>query len=309
MSDLTRIERSLRDAFANAAVQTAGFVPKSNSGFGARFFNLNFAGRCDSPREAVQEGLLPEYGVPGRYRTKSRATYRDHNDAHLSVRYIVPCRACGPCLRQRARRWATSAELETLRAAERGDRTWFGTLTLSPQSHFEMLLRAERKAGHVLEGTAEEFAHRHAAVSRELTLAFKRIRKRIKPRKFRYLLVAEKHLSGLPHYHMLLHESGGPIRKSELNGFWPWGFSQWRLVDLGEHRKAARYAAKYLSKSAEARVRASQDYGGKGAGGLLPPLGPPQRIARQLASPAESVARVNTAPETRGARTPQVSEV
>lgn len=303
MPDLTRIETSLREGFGSGALTGAGFVPKSNAGFGARFFNLNFAQKCDKPVSAIVEGALPEYGVPGRYRTHSNAKHRDHTEGHLSVQYLVPCRSCGPCLRYRAWRWATAAEREIKTAAALGGRTWFGTLTLSPQSHFEMLMRGERIAGHVLVGTEEEFPFRHAAVSRELTLALKRIRKRKGRNSFRYLLVCEKHQSGLPHYHMLLHELAATVRKSELNEFWPWGFCQWRLVRLGEERRGARYVAKYLSKDASARVRASQGYGGE------PTAWPAYANSASAREPAEGVARVKTAPETRGAGAPQVSEV
>lgn len=272
--DLTAIDSSIRTAFDRNRITRAGFVPKSNSGFGARFFNLDFAGKCDDPVWSVQEGMLPEYGVPGRYRAASNAKYRDHTDAHLSVGYMVPCRRCGPCLRYRSWLWASRAEREISNGFMRGCRTWRGTLTLSPENHFEALLRAERKKGHCLDEVPHEerFAARHDAVSVQLTLALKRQRKRMhdadkklgRPlRNFRYCLVCEEHKSGLPHYHVLVTEVGGPILKSELNGFWPLGFSQWRLCDPAKVRNAARYAAKYLSKSAVARVRASRDYGGE----------------------------------------------
>lgn len=302
MADLTRVETSIKEAFATGALKGAGFVPKGNAGFGARFFNVDFAQKCDAPISATVEGALPEYGVPARYRTQSSAKYRDHTEGHLSVQYLVPCRACGPCLRYRAWRWATAAELEIRQSAALGGRTWFGTLTLSPQSHFEMLMRGERIAGHVLVGAEEEFPFRHAAVSRELTLALKRIRKRKGRNAFRYFLVCEKHQSGLPHYHMLLHELAATVRKSELNEFWPWGFSQWRLVTAGGERRGARYVAKYLSKDASARVRASQGYGGEPTAWSALANSPSAR------EPAKGVADVNTAPETRG-QAPRLSEV
>lgn len=309
MPDLTNIEQSIRSAFSSGRLTQVGAVPKSNSGFGARFANLDLSGRCDDPVNTIVEGALPEMGVPGRYRTQSNAKHRDHTEGHLSVSFLVPCRRCGPCLRQRAWRWATAAEREITRAAAHGRRTWFGTLTLSPQSHFEMLLRAERHAGHQVEGTEDEFALRHAAVSRELTLALKRIRKRKGgSNAFRYLLVAEKHKSGLPHYHMLLHEQEATVLKSELNGFWPWGHSQWRLVRLENEPagKPARYIAKYLSKSAEARVRASQDYGGEGSGELLwPPGWTPLGNRSPGRERAEAVATVKPAPPQQGGETPE----
>lgn len=75
----------------------------------------------------------------------------------------------------------------------------------------------------------------------------------------RYLVVMEAHKSNLPHYHILLHEvfTDYPMRKALLRPAWRFGFSHWKLAD----EKAAPYVAKYLAKSAQARIRASIDYG------------------------------------------------
>jgi hypothetical protein len=107
---------------------------------------------------------------------------------------------------------------------------------------------------------AEQFSLRHTEISRELTKYLKRVRKE-SGAKFRFLLVAEAHKSGLPHYHLLLHEHDQfrPVRKSVLEAQWKaYGFSKWRLI---EDERAARYVCKYLSKDAIARVRASIRYG------------------------------------------------
>lgn len=82
---------------------------------------------------------------------------------------------------------------------------------------------------------------------------------------FKYLLVFERHQSGLPHAHFLLHEQGGPMRKRRLEANWPWGFFQASLVG-GRARSAAApdraswYAVKYLTKSEQSRVVASRGY-------------------------------------------------
>jgi hypothetical protein len=132
-------------------------------------------------------------------------------------------------------------------------RTWFGTLTLSPEQHYLASIRAG----------STEFARRHKEISVDLTKYLKRLRWD-SGAAFRYCLVVEAHKSGLPHYHMLLHETdpGSAVRYRTLKGQWQHGFSAWKAVDPEEvDPRMAWYAAKYLSKSSLARVRASKDYG------------------------------------------------
>ena len=108
---------------------------------------------------------------------------------------------------------------------------------------------------------SQQFQARHQAIGPELTLFLKRVRKE-SAAKLRYCLVAEAHKSGLPHYHLVVHETGGqPVRHKTLQGQWKLGFSNWKLVDINDSGKTAAYVAKYLSKSALARVRASKHYG------------------------------------------------
>lgn len=173
------------------------------------------------------------------------------------------CRKCERCLRARARRWFGAAKAETLYSS----RTWFGTLTLEPGEQFRALCLARDKlAAQGVDfdtlSAHEQFVARHRAIGPELTRYIKRLRKNSKAR-LRYLLVAEAHKSGDPHYHMLVHESpdGGTISHRILSDAWNVGFERWRLSDpLKPHSSA--YLCKYLSKSLSARVRASQGYGG-----------------------------------------------
>ena len=67
-------------------------------------------------------------------------------------------------------------------------------------------------------------------------------------------------MSGLPHYHLLVHEQApGATEERVLRQEWSTlGFSKFRLV---HDERGASYAAKYLAKSTAARVRASKDYG------------------------------------------------
>lgn len=146
-------------------------------------------------------------------------------------------------------------------------RTWFLTLTLSPQAHSTMANRARlRLAGQGIDFDtlphASAFAERNREVGREITLYLKRIRKE-SASALRYCLVAEAHKSGLPHYHALVHEVDfdNPVRASTLKGQWKLGFSQCKLVAQGDERRTANYVAKYLSKDAASRVRASAGYG------------------------------------------------
>ena len=156
--------------------------------------------------------------------------------------------------------WAARAILETRRAY----RTWFGTLTVSPQVHYVHLARARQRLGaqgidYDCLSHGEQFAELQTHSGREVTLMLKRIRKATKA-PFVYLCVAEAHKSGLPHYHVLIHERDDtqPIRKATLDAEWRIGFSQWRLV---RDAKTATYLCKYLGKSSSVRVRASLDYG------------------------------------------------
>lgn len=148
-------------------------------------------------------------------------------------------------------------------------RNWFGTLTLRPDFHMQVLSRARERMR--LQGIdyetlppSEQFALRHFEISKEITKYLKRVRK-ASGAPFRFLLVAEAHKSGLPHYHVLLHEQhpGKPVRHRTLSSQWHCGFEKWRLV---EDDRTAKYLCKYLAKDNRARVRASVSYGKNGLG-------------------------------------------
>lgn len=167
----------------------------------------------------------------------------------LRVMTDVRCRKCASCRRARAREWRARAQIECARA----DRTWFGTLTLRPEEAYRLECAARRRAqgGEV---TPSLFA---AESAEWLTRYLKRVRKSAHG-KLRYLCVMELHQSGLPHWHLLVHERGGRTSERTLRGQWYHGFTKWKLT---EGTREAGYVTKYLTKSAEARVRASQKYG------------------------------------------------
>lgn len=173
----------------------------------------------------------------------------------------APCRRCEQCLRRRAASWARRARTELGRA----QRTWFATFTLDPEQHFLKECAAAVRLGETSVSwndldEEQQFLERHREISRDFTLYLKRVRKE-SGALLRYVLVAEAHKSGLPHYHALIHEVVGtrPVKERTLRKQWLLGFSSFSLVK--DDQKSARYVAKYLSKAALARVRASVGYG------------------------------------------------
>ena len=174
----------------------------------------------------------------------------------------VRCRACQNCLAARAFQWMRRATLEI----EAAPRTWFGTMTLSVPAHERAAnlarVRLIKSGGDWDElSENEQFLERHREISVWITNYFKKVRKAANA-PLRLLVVAERHKSGLPHYHALVHElRAGATSERALRGQWVWGFSKFKLVEKTIGGKAAWYVAKYLGKSMLARVRASIDYG------------------------------------------------
>lgn len=154
--------------------------------------------------------------------------------------------------------WTTRAKAEVQAAP----RTWFGTLTLSPEAHMTMVSRA--RARLLVQGIdferlplGEQFTERVHEVNIEVTKYLKRVRKACGS--FRYLLVVEHHKSGLPHLHFLIHEIElGAVKYAVLAEQWQLGHEKIRLLADGDN---AAYLCKYLSKATVARVRASGGYG------------------------------------------------
>lgn len=220
-----------------------------------RRVTASIAGRCSSPRTVVlwskQSERIGKIVKP------------------MALELKVRCRDCGWCRNQRKYLWADRA----VREYEQSARTWFATLTVSPEEHFKALTRA-RLSQPGVDGTAKagwkptdfesttvqsQFCALVREHGTELTKFVKRVRKNSGSR-IRYLMVAEKHESGLPHFHMLIHEVNAlePVRKAVLKDAWRIGFSKFTLVN---DARAATYCCKYLAKSALTRVRASAKYG------------------------------------------------
>jgi len=200
------------------------------------------AGRCEAPIPITMEGRpyrADAKGVPlGRSKILVLATE-------------ARCRKCSACLAARRREWTRRAVVE----CERSHRTWFGTLTLRPGEH---ALAKFRAMAHY-RTRDPTFAQITDMIGKDVTRMVKRVREATKAR-MKYLLVVEAHASGLPHFHMLVHEqSGTKITKRMLESQWPLGFTKWKLVE--ETARGAGYTCKYLAKEAASRVRASRFYG------------------------------------------------
>jgi len=219
--------------------------------------------RCESP---VQRHMhVSTYRRGDHYGTGSnRAVW---------VELWTRCRHCVACLRMRRKLWTARACQEM----RRSKRTWMVTLTLRPEEHYRVLAALSREK----RSEAEEFIARHEVIGKTITKYLKRVR--AESGSFRYLLVLEAHKSGLPHYHLLVHEGDNPLRWECLTEQWSVGYVQavlvkdgdlyketyyehnkrrWRwTTEPGAQSKVARYVAKYLAKSVLARVRASQRYG------------------------------------------------
>lgn len=222
----------------------------------AASFRWKISGNCEAPHvtEFVGRPTAERCGHP---------VYREAGQGEPAGVYLdleTRCRECASCLRQRASLWRLRAKTEIERAA----RTWFGTLTVGPDYRFrydtECRMRQSQSGGDFdTLPESEKFAERHRQVSSELTLWLKRLRKATNA-PLKYFIVAEAHVDGWPHIHMLVHEqdAGRPIRHAQVSAGWPAGFVMWKLVD---DPRAGSYLCKYLSKSLAARVRASQAYG------------------------------------------------
>lgn len=227
---------------------------KLDSDPGTGMHTVRFAGSCIQP---ITKRVIAKTGA-------------------LFVRYEVRCRRCGPCRKARMFYWAMCALERTEAALARGRRTWFGTLTLTAGNQAALLETAREKwleqnaSGTVIPDWWDN-PHcdtRFELVRAELVAEVQGYWKRLRATglRFKYFLVFERHKSGLPHIHWLLHEEDAPILKRELQAKWDLGFTKVKLVGgktKGKRltpQKAAFYVAKYLHKSSRTRQIASRGY-------------------------------------------------
>lgn len=178
----------------------------------------------------------------------------------------LPCRKCVRCLRVRRAQWSDRALKELARA----DRTWFCTFTLKPEVHHATFIEqlARKTSKNWLDADFDEqqreFALRCQGGLSLVTKFWKNLRKPQageEPIRIKYLVTCERHISGLPHFHALIHERAGTCTYRRLASRWTrYGFMKANLVDV--HSKAARYVTKYVAKDMLGlRIHASERYG------------------------------------------------
>lgn len=234
---------------------------------GARRTSLSHArwdisGRC---RNGYEREIFSRPPPPGSdpWRPEGRFHLFNGGKMTMSITLITPCRKCDMCRKARSFLW----QVRTIQELKAAPRTWFGTLTMSPVAQFRMLSQARHEA-HTRAIKWEELSYderfrRVANTSlKEVTKYIKRVRKNSGV-PLRYICVTEQHKTGLPHFHLLIHEVElRPVTHKILSQAWVLGFEKWRLVDLSiEPKRSARYICKYLTKDALTRIRASQHYG------------------------------------------------
>lgn len=244
-ASMTSIDYAKASALYQAALQ-AGVHPRRP---GAIEWDLSRG--CESPATVHLEGR-PDPLDPH---------HRGKMPGPIFLDLQVACRRCATCQRHRRRLW-TARGMAELRLHPR---SWFVTLTIRPTDRHRILEEARYAAARAAVGDldacdeATRWRYLQRAIRDHLTKMLKRLRHNAAAR-FRYLMVAEKHRDGFPHYHLLIHEYGfGTLTKRQIESEWSLGFTSAKLVRNVE--RAARYVAKYCAKSLGARVRASQRYG------------------------------------------------
>lgn len=246
----------------------------------------DIAGDCQSPHCTEKRARPDAYGVgvPDIHRlekddelamwvdnpldawqpVKRLGNLRNVKGGSLWMHLWTRCRKCPACRKQRARLWRARCRSELGQAP----RSWFVTYTFNEVHRYNARLLArklllDRSGEHFEELTSnEQFMLLHEVVARELTLMIKRLRKNAKA-PLRYMLVAEAHKDGFPHYHGVIHElNPGTLTERDIRAEWRGrglGFCEAKLVY--DAAKGSAYLCKYLTKSSLARVRASQNYG------------------------------------------------
>lgn len=241
---------------------------------GVTTWEWDVAGGCQSPVAVERYARPPSKRSSTQTGSDGSVWFRGADEptglgVPLTLLMWAPCRKCTYCLRRRGAQWRDRARFET----EIAQRTWFCTWTLSPERQYHFL--SEARAALSAQATdfeeispEEQFQRVCWRIGRRFTLGLKRLRKNTGAR-VRYLIVAERHKSGAPHFHGLIHEQHGSpaVTHAALKrDLWhysvgkevrPEGFVNYKLADPA----SAAYVTKYLTKSAEARVRASIRYG------------------------------------------------
>ncbi len=195
----------------------------------------------------------------GRVGGKHKYVYPLIDGKSRSIELTVKCRRCENCLAERSRVWRYRARNEYLTSY----RTWIGTMTFSQPELFRFKSSARTRLavqGDDYDCLRVEERERQLLkeIAPEITKFFKRVRKN-SGAKMTYLTVSERHKSGEPHFHCLVHERGtDPVTHRTLSAGWKLGFTNFKLC---KSDRDPMYVCKYITKSAVARVRASVGYG------------------------------------------------
>lgn len=213
----------------------------------------DLSANCESPYTNVHVGRV------SRTNEHKHIIVQKGTRGTITVEIVTRCRKCDSCRKAKKSLWRYRVKYETHNAL----RTWFGTLTMSPEKHTWCVYSARAQVGNAWNALSEEqrFKEVAAIALKEVTKYIKRFRKNSKA-EFRYFLVTERHKSGLPHFHMLVHEVNADrqVRHKHLSEAWDWGFERWRLLEP-DNPNQALYLCKYITKDVTSRVRASQRYG------------------------------------------------
>lgn len=234
---------------------------------GAASAEWDISGDCQNPRPRELYGQKSYSIFKASAPVTRTGAKRDYSEASgiqvIPARYILlwtRCRRCEKCRDAKRWHWQQRAIREVVNTP---GRTWFLTVTLSPEAHLRCQYSLAGWDDWSVEEQERRLLQRELA---ELTKGLKRLRKNFGP--FRYLAATEFHESGLPHFHLLVHESEeGQFTSRTLSGdkgqcpdWWSLGWVHARLAD-GAAAKRARYVTKYIAKDLSHRVRASLWYG------------------------------------------------
>lgn len=188
----------------------------------------------------------------------------------------VPCNSCQLCRWSKRKMW----EERIVDELHKASRTWFCTLTASPQNHllWEMLAKGRKYTGGKMWHDLSE-KQQGRLVNRVATPDLQKWIKRVRkshgaPKMLRHIIIPEFHtkkLRGKPHFHVLIHEVSAlyPIRKSQLDQTWHLGFTNFKLVD--DSGQMGSYISKYVSKDEfhdGVRLKVSLGYGRDIAGSI-----------------------------------------
>ena len=154
---MPRKVRRLTDvrAIALRALRQGGEIRRDQDGkpiLGSIYWDIS--GGCENPWLFTIEGRGPHLAgfdawgdvrkvTPVMSTRPYQGTAEYGYDGWCFIDIDSPCRRCDVCLRRRAARWRYRAQEELAQAP----RTWFGTLSLRPEAHWQMQCRASARLG------------------------------------------------------------------------------------------------------------------------------------------------------------------